>query len=265
MTACKGNGESVHNGSIAGRVAIVTGAATGLGAAIARELNQAGARVVLADIDRLLACALADTIDPGRNRSLVVTCDITRAEDCVSVVQQSIDRFGTIDIVVNCAGTDISGPLHALALDEWNRVLGTNVRGPFLLCEAAREALLVGFDGAGGHVVNVSATGADQSWSSLGAYHASKLGLLGFTHALHAEMQQHGIRVSSVIDGGIAFPPLPLQFKGLDPDDLQDPADVALAVMRLLQTPRPDKVPEVMVLPAARPAAADTQVGCAAA
>lgn len=252
MTASKQGEQPARNASIAGRVAIVTGAATGMGAAIAQALSRAGARVVLADVDRFLACALADTIDPQRERSLVVTCDVARVEDCQTVVQMAVDRFGAVDILVNCAGTEMSRPLHALAVDEWNRVLGTNLRGPFLLSEAARSELLAGFDGAGGHIVNVSSTGAASGWASPSAYQASRLGLLGFTHSLHAELVQHGIRVSSVIDGGGELELLPTHFRTFDHCELLDPGNVAIAVLHALCAPRHATAPEVMVLPSPR-------------
>ncbi len=248
MTALTEGERPARNASIVGRVAIVTGAATGTGAAIAQSLSRAGACVVLADVDRFLACALADTIDPQRERSLVVTCDVARAEDCQTVVRMTVERFGAIDILVNCAGTDMTRPLHALAVDEWNRVLGTNLRGPFLLSEAARAELLAGFDGTGGHIVNVSSTGEASGWSSTSAYQASRLGLLGFAHALHVELGRYGIKVSSVIDGGeLAL--LPAHFRTFDHGALQDPGNVASAVLHALCAPEQVDVPELLVLP----------------
>ena len=254
MTVRNESGQPARELSIAGRVAIVTGAATGLGAAIAQALSQAGVLVVMADVDRFLACALADTIDPQRERSLVVTCDVARAEDCETVVRMAVARFGGIDILVNCAGTEMTRPLHALAVDEWNRVLGTNLRGPFLLGAAARNELLAGFDGAGGHIVNVSSTGAASGWASPSAHQASRLGLLGFSHSLHAELAQFGIRVSSVIDGGGDLALLPPHFRTFDHGHLQDPGNVAIAVLSALRTPTHATVPEVMVLPSPRAA-----------
>jgi NAD(P)-dependent dehydrogenase (short-subunit alcohol dehydrogenase family) len=101
----------------------------------------------------------------------------------------------------------------------------------------------------GGHIVNVASTAAKRGWPNASAYHASKWGLLGLSHALHAELRPHGIRVTAVIAGGMRTPFLLDRFPDLDPDKLQDPAIVADAIRSVLLLPPSSVVAELTVLP----------------
>lgn len=234
--------------SLEGRVVLVTGAASGLGAAIARDLVGQGAHVVLVDIDRLKAGQCAESIDPEGRRSLVVTCDVSDADDCHAAVERSVSHFGALDAVINNAGTDVAEGIETLGIDDFDRILATNLRGPFLFCKAALPALLEGYDGDGGQIVNIASTAARRAWANASAYHASKWGVLGLTQALHAELRSRGVRVTSVIAGGMRTPLRLDRFADIDPALLQDPANVALGVRFALTMPRGSVVPEVMVL-----------------
>ena len=235
--------------SLDGRTALVTGAGSGLGAAIARALHEAGARIVLADLALDRARAVAAHIDAGGERVLAIDCDVSRAEAAESAVARTLDRFGTLDVLVNNAGTDVTIDLEHLSIEDWDRVLATNLRGPFLLAKAALAALRRGDEGRGGHIVNIASTAARRAWANASAYHASKWGLVGLSQALYAELRGQGIRVSSVVAGGMRTPFLLDRFKDLDPAKLQDPANVARAVHFVLTMPRESIVPEIMVLP----------------
>src|SRR4029079_1607237 len=100
-----------------------------------------------------------------------------------------------------------------------------------------------------GHIVNIVSTAAKRAWANASAYHASKWGLLGFTHALHVEARQHGVKVTAVIAGGMRTPFLLDRFPDLDPNVLQDPRNVAATIRFLLSQPAETVIPEVMVLP----------------
>jgi short-subunit dehydrogenase len=100
-----------------------------------------------------------------------------------------------------------------------------------------------------GDIVNITSTAAKRAWPNASAYHASKWGLLGLSHALHAELRPHGIRVTAVVAGGMRTPFLLDRFPDLDPSALQDPADVAQAILGVLLLPRATVVPELTVLP----------------
>jgi len=235
--------------SLAQRTALVTGAGSGLGAALARNLFAAGARVVLADLVPDRAKAVAEQIDPEGQRTLALGCDVARPEDAQAAVQRTTAHFGGLDVLINNAGTDVTIDLEQLSVADFDRVLATNLRGPFLLSKAALAALREGDGGRGWHIVNIASTASRRAWANASAYHASKWGLVGLSQALYAELRSQGIRVSSVIVGGMKTPFLLERFKDIDQTKLQDPANVAEAVRFVLTMPRESIVPEIMVLP----------------
>ena len=237
------------NQSLAQRTALVTGAGSGLGAAISRNLFGAGARVVLADLRADKAKAIAAQIDPEGQRTLAMACDVSQPDSAQAAVRACSEHFGGLDILVNNAGTDVTIDLEQLSIEDWDRVLATNLRGPFLLSKAALGALRAGDGGRGGHIVNIASTASRRAWANASAYHASKWGLVGLSQALYAELRTQGIRVSSVIVGGMKTPFLLERFKGIDETKLQDPANVAEAVRFVLTMPRESIIPEIMVLP----------------
>jgi NAD(P)-dependent dehydrogenase (short-subunit alcohol dehydrogenase family) len=240
---------SFPSSTLAQRSALVTGAGSGLGAAIARTLFEAGARVTLADLSVDRAKAVAARFDPEGQRTLVVACDVSRTESAGAAVREATERFGGLDVLVNNAGTDVTLGLDELSVDDWDRVIATNLRGPFLMSKAALTALRAGDAGRGGHIVNIASTAARRAWANASAYHASKWGLVGLSQALYAELRSQGIRVSSVVAGGMKTPFLLDRFKDIDQSTLQDPANVAEAVRFVLTMPRESIVPEIMVLP----------------
>ncbi|HEX6704579.1 MAG TPA: SDR family NAD(P)-dependent oxidoreductase [Albitalea sp.] len=234
---------------LAQRTALITGAGSGLGAAIARNLFGTGARVVLADLNAERARAVAAQIDPEGQRTLAIACDVSQAGSAQAAVQQTTDHFGGLDVLVNNAGTDVTMDLEQLSIEDWDRVLATNLRGPFLLSKAALPALRAGDAGRGGHIVNIASTASRRAWANASAYHASKWGLVGLSQALYAELRSQGIRVSSIVVGGMKTPFLLDRFKDIDQTRLQDPANVAEAVRFVLSMPRESIVAEIMVLP----------------
>src|SRR5205085_8500007 len=160
--------------------------------------------------------------------------------------EQALDTMGLLDVLVNNAGTDVTLPIDELSEEDWLRVIGTNLNGPFLLAKHAAAHMRAA---GGGHIVNVASTAAKRAWPNASAYHASKWGLLGLSHALHAELRPHGIRVTAVIAGGMRTPFLLERFPDLDPAVLQDPANVARAVRFALTQPRESVIAEITVLP----------------
>lgn len=235
--------------SLAQRTALVTGAGSGLGAAIARKLFEAGARVVMADLVPDKAKVVAARIDPEGQRTLAIACDVGNAASAESAVRQATEHFGGLDVLVNNAGTDVTIDLEQLTVEDWDRVLATNLRGPFLLSKAALKPLRASDEGRGGHIVNIASTAARRAWPNASAYHASKWGLVGLSQALYAELRSQGIRVTTVIVGGMKTPFLLDRFKDIDQSKLQDPANVAEAVRFALTMARESIVAEISVLP----------------
>ena len=228
---------------------LITGAGSGLGAAIAGRLVAAGARVALLDIAIDKAQSVAVAIDPGGKRTLALAGDVGDPQTVERAVAKVTGAFGGLDVLVNNAGTDVTKSIDEIGIAAWSRVIDTNLRGPFLFCKAALPALRSSDAGRGGHIVNVASTAALRAWPNASAYHASKWGLLGLSRALHAELRPSGVRVSTVLAGGMRTPFLLERFPDLDPDKLQDPANVARAVEFLLAMPRGSVVAEIMVLP----------------
>jgi NAD(P)-dependent dehydrogenase (short-subunit alcohol dehydrogenase family) len=237
---------AVPAANLHGKVALITGAASGLGAALATTLAEAGADIAAADLH---AEALHASLAPVRAfgvRTEALALDVADAPAVHAAVERTLSRLGRLDILVNNAGTDVTLPLDTLSEQDWLRVLATNLHGPFLL---AKQAAAIMRRQGGGDIVNVASTAAKRAWPNACAYHASKWGLLGLSHALHAELRPHGIRVTAVVAGGMRTPFLLDRFPDLDPAALQDPARVALAIRHALLLPRDCVIPELTILP----------------
>jgi NAD(P)-dependent dehydrogenase (short-subunit alcohol dehydrogenase family) len=225
--------------SLEGKTVLVTGAARGLGAAIARELARAGAGIVLADVNHSAAASVARGLE-GKARA--VKLDVTDEREVAAV----LDGIGRFDVLVNNAAVDYTLPLEELTLAQWDAVIGVNLRGPFLMSKYAARVMK---SQGRGQIVNIASTASKRAWPNASAYHASKWGLLGLSHALHAELRAQGIKVTAVVAGGMRTPFLLDRFPDIDPGVLQDPANVAATVRFLLMLPDETVIPEVMVIP----------------
>jgi NAD(P)-dependent dehydrogenase (short-subunit alcohol dehydrogenase family) len=213
------------------KTALVTGGGRGLGAAICRELAEAGLEVIAADLKF-----------PTPVTGKALELDITDERQVVAAFE-GLDR---LDVLVNNAGLDFTLPIEELSLNQWDAVISVNLRAPFLLAKhAARRMKAQG----GGYIINIASTAAKRTWPNASAYHASKWGLLGLSHALHAELRPQRIKVSAVVAGGMRTPFLLDRFPDIDPGVLQDPANVAKTVRFLLTLPDETVIPEVMVIP----------------
>ncbi|MGE5468171.1 MAG: SDR family oxidoreductase [Ignavibacteria bacterium] len=232
--------------TIKDRVALVTGAGRGLGAAICEALAEAGAKVAVADVRTELANEVAGSLSERGFDAFAQPLDVTREASVDAGVAAVLARFGKLDILVNNAGIDVTLPIDELSVEQWDRILDTNLRGPFLL---SRRALAHMKPRRSGHIVNIASTASRRTWPNAAAYHASKWGLLGLSHALHAELRPHGIKVTAIIAGGMRTPFLFERFPDLDPAVLQPPAAVAAAVVQALSLPGDSVIPEMMVLP----------------
>lgn len=232
--------------SLENKCALVTGGGRGLGAAICRDLAQAGANVFAADKNLDGVHAVARDIRAAGGKATAVKLDIGDEHEVGAVLAGVLERCGRLDILINNAGIDFTAPIDELTLEQWDAVIRVNLRGPFLLSKHA--ARIMKAQGSG-QIVNIASTASKRAWPNASAYHASKWGLLGLSHALHAELRPHRIKVSAVVVGGMRTPFLLERFPGLDPGVLQDPANVAATVRFLLSVPDETVIPEAMVIP----------------
>ena len=188
-------------GRLEGKVALVTGASSGLGRATAVSLARAGTDVALvARSAEELESAKEEVSKSGR-RALTLPTDLAKEEEASATVERTVEEFGRIDVLVNAAGTDVPGTVEELDVAGWDRTLDVNLRAPFLLCKAAFPRMR---EAGGGMIVNISSVAGKKGWANASAYCASKFGLTGFTEALADEGKEHGIRAIVLYPGAMA-------------------------------------------------------------
>jgi NAD(P)-dependent dehydrogenase (short-subunit alcohol dehydrogenase family) len=231
---------------LAGKTILVTGGASGLGAALCHVLSASGANVVVGDLNLDKAQTVASLLENASGKVHAIGFNVGEPAAADRAIDETIERFGRLDILINNAGTDVTCPIEELNYNDWDRVIRTNLYGPYLL---SRRAAMHMKQNGGGQIINIASTAAKRAWPNASAYHSSKWGLLGLSHALHAELRPHKIKVTAVLAGGMRTPFLLDRFPDIDVNVLQDPVNVAKAVKSVLMLPEQTVIPEIMVLP----------------
>ena len=229
-----------------GRVVLVTGGGRGLGEAVCQTLSSAGASVVVADIRSELAEKVAAEIKASGKEAQAYVLDVTNEEQAEAAVQKIAAEYGRLDVLINNAGTDVTLSVEELPINDWERILAVNLSGPFMMSKFTFPIMKEQGEGT---IINIVSTAAKRAWANASAYHASKWGLLGFSHALHVEARPHNIKVTALVAGGMRTPFLLDRFPDIDVSKLQDPKNVAETIRFLLSTPAGTVIPEMMVLP----------------
>lgn len=191
------------SGRVAGKVAVITGAASGLGAESARRLAREGAAVVLTDVAEGAGHELAEAIAGTGAQSVFLSHDVTDEAAWATVAKTALERFGRIDVLVNSAGISGGEPLMEMSLESWRRVLAINLDGTFLGMRALAPAMA---QGGGGSIINLSSILGKVGQPGAAAYCASKGGVLMLSKAAALEWAPAGIRVNSVHPGYIDTP-----------------------------------------------------------
>jgi NAD(P)-dependent dehydrogenase (short-subunit alcohol dehydrogenase family) len=181
-----------------GRAAVVTGGGSGLGAAMAKGLAQAGAAVAIVDVDEEGAAATVQTIEAHGGRAVSLPCDVTSKRQVDALADRVVDVLGSADVLVNSAGSAFRAPAEEFPEEEFDRIVALNLKGTYLPCQAFGRKMLAQGKGS---IVNIASIGAFIGYPHASAYNASKGAVLNLTRVLAIEWISHGVRVNGIGPG----------------------------------------------------------------
>ena len=234
---------------LSGQVALVTGAGRGIGAAIAQKLAQLGASVILVGRTAGPLEQTVRTITEAGFRGEAFPCDVASLASVEALSRHVRDRFQRLDVLVNNAGIGgFSSPLHELPVDDWDRILNTNLRGVFYTIRTLAPLMIARRNG---HIINISSLAGKNPLPKGAAYAASKWGLNGLTYSVAEELRADNIRVSVVCPGSTNTDLSP--HEGKDASRMLQPSDVAHVVEMLVTQAPQSFVSEVLLRPTMKP------------
>lgn len=232
--------------TIKGKVILVTGAARGLGAAICRILSEDGAVIIATDVNASLLEETVSKILKQGGKAAGYAMNVTNENNVDDTISKIVKEYGTIDVLINNAGVDYTKSVVEMSHKEWRQVIEVNLTGPFIVSKAVYPYMR---ENGSGHIVNITSTASKRAWPNASAYHASKWGLTGFSHALHSEARKDKIKVTALVAGGMQTPFLLDRFPDIDLNLLQNPENVAESIRYVLCQPDGTVIPELMVIP----------------
>jgi 2-deoxy-D-gluconate 3-dehydrogenase len=239
--------------------AIVTGGAMGIGQGIAFRLAEAGAGIMIADIDTGAAGETVQQIADRGGRAQAICADVTSPDDATAAVRACVDAFGSLDILVNNAGVYPHSPALEISDEMWDRVLGVNLKGVYFFSQAAAEEMIRA--GHGGKIVNIASDSGLHPGEDRAAYCTSKAAVIMLTQAMALELARHSILVNVVAPGGVMTPggaalAAQLKARGVSMEEM---ADNFMARVPLHRLGEPDDIARVVLFLAS--AAADYMTG----
>ncbi len=191
--------------SLKGRVAVVTGAASGIGHGIALRLSEVGARIAVLDIDEIKAAETAIEIQKQGGEAVALNCDVRSAADCRAATESVLELWGKVDILCNCAGIAIRKDIVELTENEWDLALDVTLKSIYLL---SHEVVPHMIRNGGGSIINIGSGWSLKAGPRAAAYCAAKGGAVNLTRAMAIDHGKHNIRVNCVCPGDIDTPML---------------------------------------------------------
>lgn len=236
------------NNSLTNKVAYITGGSKGIGLGIAKALFEEGARVAISGRNFDAVKAAAQTISNDESKVLAVQADVRDAQSEAAAVQQVIQKFGAINVVVANAGIGIFSPIDTLKEEDWKATIDTNLTGVFNTVKASMDAL----KSSKGYIITVASLAGANFFEAGAAYNASKFGLVGFTQAIMLDLRKYDIKVTTIMPGSVAT-----EFNNHKPTDADawkiQPEDIGQLVVDLLNM-HPRTLPSKIEVRPSKPA-----------
>jgi NAD(P)-dependent dehydrogenase (short-subunit alcohol dehydrogenase family) len=186
---------------LTGRVAIISGGSMGLGRQMAEGLAEMGANLVLCSRKKERCDEVAEEFRARGVQTLPLACDVRDRASIHEVVKATLDKFGRIDILVNSAGVSWAAPVENMTLEQWDKVISTNLTGTFLFCQAVGRAMIAQRSGKIINIASVAGLGGSSAELQAIGYHASKGGVIAFTKDLACKWAPHNIEVNAIAPG----------------------------------------------------------------
>jgi 3-oxoacyl-[acyl-carrier protein] reductase len=235
---------------LSNQIVVVTGAARGIGEAIALRLGRMGATIVLTARDHARLAQVRADIERDGGKALVLPCDLTDERAVAALGKQVKEEHGRCDILVNNAGVSVQRkPLIDLSVEEWDQMMNTNLRAPYLMIRSFGPMMIAA---KSGHIINISSLAGKNTLPEGAAYSASKWGLNGLTYSVAEELRQYNVRVSVIAPGSVNTR---FGFRGTTKDRSRmiQPDDVARVVAMLVTQAPNSFVSEVLLRPTMKP------------
>jgi NAD(P)-dependent dehydrogenase (short-subunit alcohol dehydrogenase family) len=237
-------------GQLMDRIAVITGASTGIGKGIAIAYAAEGAKVVLAARSREKLEAVAGEIRSAGGTALVVPTNVTLEENVINLFRRTLEVFGRVDILVNCAGITNRSPTDELSLEAWKNVLDVNLNGAFL---CSREALRIMKRQRSGRIINIGSISAKMPRPHTAPYTTSKFALEGLTRSLALDARDYGIAVSILHPGNTATPLWDGREDQARQEGIMSPTDLARVMVMMAALPPDVNMLESIMLPVSMP------------
>ena len=236
-------------GLLDGKVAIITGAGTGIGRGIAKAYSREGAKIVLASRNRVNLERTAQELRADGGTALVLPTDVTIEEQVIDMVRKTVDEYGRLDIMVSNSGIFDGGPFEELTLETWRKVIDVNLTGVFL---CGREAMKVMRRQGEGRIINIGSISAQMPRAGSAPYTATKHALVGLTKTMALEGREFGVVTSILHPGNVDKESRVGSTDPADHEPMMQPEDIAAAALTMAALPPNVNMLESIVLPTAQ-------------